>query len=170
MRRISDLADHSGHCGFDREDVNHVLGHLQWWLYRAAFIDDDDQAQAHDKWVCDRFTAHAGLSPELEKMWAGEGTYSDGRPISTRFAFSDDPRDWVIHVWHPDPLHPDNRPGTVLECPEEPYRFGKRYLLVMAPGTYRLDRRSGRLTTARHRRGPVMTTNDLAGLPVYEKD
>ena len=61
-------------------------------------------------------------------------TYDDGRVVATRFQFGERECDWLIHVWHPDPLHPNNRPGAVIEFPGEPFRFGCRHLLVTAPG------------------------------------
>ena len=111
--------------GFDPEmtnDLGHQLDEVQRWLWLAAFCDDDDHTESE----CERMA-----NPEAQKA---ADTYSDGRPVTTTFRFGDGDHDYVTHVWHPDPLHPRNRAGTVIEFSEGPYPFRWRQLIVTAPG------------------------------------
>lgn len=116
-----------------------VLWDLDRWLHRVAFIDNDDQAEAHDDWVMAQIRAYPpGQSPGLARQKRDVNTYSDGRPVSTTIRFGpDEDVHFVTHVWHPDPLHPDNRVGAVIEFgvadrPDDDL-FGRRRLIVVAP-------------------------------------
>jgi hypothetical protein len=95
-------------------------------LWQAAFIDDDDQAEAEAQ--------RASVPEEIQKAREAANAYSDGRPVTTTSRFGDGEHDYVTHVWHPDPLHPDNRPGAVIDFSVGPYPFRYRRLIVTAPG------------------------------------
>ena len=124
--RINEIIDalDSAH-GFDPEvtnDLGYQLDEAQMWLWLAAFCDDDDHTKSEYERMAD---------PEAQKA---ADTYSDGRPVTTTFRFGDGDHDYVTHVWHPDPLHPRNRSGAVIEFSEGPYPFRWRQLIVTAPG------------------------------------
>jgi hypothetical protein len=117
MRRIEDIIDALDVTdSFENFEALNDLGYqfdtLHDWLRRAAFCDDHRQAEAQE----------------------AQNTYIDGRTVATTFKFGDRKCDWVTHVWHPDPLHPDNRPGAMIEFCQEPYPWSYRYLVVTAPG------------------------------------
>jgi hypothetical protein len=114
------------------------------YLWLAAFVDDHRQAdwwkQQRIGWV--RVNGFSEPEPELERARKAADVYSDGRPVTTTFRFGDGGDEYVTHVWHPDPLHPDNRPGAVIEFSRGPYPFRFRNVIVTAPGiidTYESD-------------------------------
>ena len=130
--------------GFDKgeafDDLGYQLDEVRGWLWQTAFVDDDDQAEA--EWKRDRAWARsrppnlevATCHPESVKAWEAAAVYSDGRPVSTTLRFGDGEHDYVTYFWHPDPLHPRNRPGAVVEVSEGPYPFRFRQIVVTAPG------------------------------------
>jgi hypothetical protein len=60
-------------------------------------------------------------------------TYTDGRPVSTHLHFGEGSR-WV-HLWHPDPSNPHNKPRAVGELTT---RGGTRKQIVI-PAVGHLD-------------------------------
>ena len=139
MRRIQDIIDALDgiDCHANCEplnDLGYQFDTLYGCLWRAAFCDDHRQAEA---WEGRRMRARVGTDgpdPEIQKSQEAQNTYIDGRTVATTFKFGDREYDWVTHVWHPDPLHPDNRPGAMIEVSQEPYPWSYRYLIVTAPG------------------------------------
>jgi hypothetical protein len=93
------------------------LGQLEQWLYLAAFVDDDEAGNEIGWNVGDLISGDA------------VNTYSDGRPVATTIRWDGG---WVTHVWHPDPLHPSNRPGQLFDLEEE--LASRRRLIITAPG------------------------------------
>ena len=77
-------------------DITCSLDQLELWLYLAAFVDDDNAGNEIGWNVRDLISGDA------------VNTYSDGRPVATTIRWDGG---WVTHVWHPDSLHPANRPG-----------------------------------------------------------
>lgn len=135
-----------GAHGFDSEDGNdlaYMLANAGYYLWLAAFVDDHRQADAEKQRGIAWGPAHPATDPNPEaKAHKAADTYSDGRPVTTTFRFGDGADDYVTHVWHPDPLHPDNRPGAVIEFSQGPFPFRYRHLIVTAPGiidTYKSD-------------------------------
>jgi hypothetical protein len=127
----------------DAEDLDSLLVNVVYVLWRAAFVDDhrqDDCAQWRIAWP----PTHPVPDPEPEEERAlkAADTYSDGRPVTTTFRYGNAEDEYVTHVWHPDPPHPDNRPGAVLESSQGPFPFRFRHVAVTAPGvidTYEVD-------------------------------
>ena len=72
--------------------------------------------------------------PEFTEMLQAENTYSDGRPVVTIVRYGPGEDEYVCHVWHPDPQHPDNQPGKVIISTQGPHPFRWRYATVVAPG------------------------------------
>jgi hypothetical protein len=91
---------------------------MRQWLYRAAFVDDDEI-------VSGVRSIPAARTDDLDL-----NHYSDGRQVATTLRWPDG---WYTHVWHRDPLHPDNRPGQVLELQEYSYDCPRR-VVITAPG------------------------------------
>ncbi len=111
------------------DDVTSSLRQAEMWLFLAAFVDDDD--------ACNE------MGWDVWDLMAGDAvnTYSDGRPVATTIQWDGG---WVTHVWHPDPLHPSNRPGQVLDLEEE--SGCRRRLIITAPGildTFETDEEVG---------------------------
>jgi hypothetical protein len=133
MHRVRRLYDSVGtlDAGLDiSTDITCSLRQLEMWLYLAAFVDDDE--------------AYNDMGGHLCNLMAGDAvnTYSDGRPVATTIRWDGG---WVTHVWHPDPLHPSNRPGQVLDLEEESGRCRRR-LIITAPGildTFETDEEVG---------------------------
>jgi hypothetical protein len=99
------------------------------WLYLAAFVGDDD--------------ARNDMGWHMRDLMGEDAvnTYSDCRPVSTTIRWDDG---WVTHVWHPDRLHPSNRPGQVFDLEEE--SGCRRRLIITAPGildTFETDEEVG---------------------------
>ena len=62
-------------------------------------------------------------------------------PVTTTLRFGDAEDDYVMHVWHPDPDHPDNQPRASHEfCrgPGDGYPWRCGMLEVTTPGSIRL--------------------------------
>jgi hypothetical protein len=120
-QRVRRLHDSVGTFDADIEisnDLTCSLGQLEMWLFLAAFVDDDD--------------ASNDMGWHVRDLMGGDAvnTYSDCRPVSTTIRWDGG---WVTRVWHPDPLHPSNRPGQVLDLEEESGRCRRR-LIITAPG------------------------------------
>jgi hypothetical protein len=118
--RVRRLYDSVGGLDLDLDtsaDITCSLGQLEMWLHLAAFVDDDD--------ACNDMGWH------VRHLMGGDAvnTYSDGRPVATTIRWDGG---WVTHVWHPDPLHPSNRPGQVFDLEEE--SGCRRRLIITAPG------------------------------------
>jgi hypothetical protein len=132
MHRVRRLYDSVGGLDPALETTNDgmcSLGQLELWLYLAAFVDDDDAGNEID-W-------------SVRELIGGDAvnTYSDGRPVATTIRWD---RGWVTHIWHPDPLHPSNRPGQVFDLEEE--SGCRRRLIITAPGildTFETDEEVG---------------------------
>jgi hypothetical protein len=132
MHRVRRLYDVFGGLDPDLETTNDgmcSLGQLELWLYLAAFIDDDD--------------AGNDMGWHVRDLIGGDAVnaYSDGRAVATTIRWDGG---WVTHVWHPDPLHPSNRPGQVLDLEEE--SGCRRRLIITAPGildTFETDEEVG---------------------------
>jgi hypothetical protein len=131
-QRVRRLYDAVGTLGADLDissDITCSLGQLELWLYLAAFVDDDD--------------ASNDMGCHVRDLMGGDAvnTYSDGRPVATTIRWDGG---WVTHVWHPDPLHPSNRPGQVFDLEEE--SGSQRRLIITAPGildTFETDEEVG---------------------------
>jgi hypothetical protein len=120
----------------DTEDLEYMLDNAVYYLWRAAFVDDHRQADAAQQrriaWA--RVIGWAEPDPELERARKAVDIYDDGRTVTTTVRFGDGEDEYATHVWHPDPLHPDNRPGSVIEFSQGPYPFRFRNVIVSAPG------------------------------------
>jgi hypothetical protein len=120
----------------DTDDLDSLLHNAVEYLWLAAFVDDHRQADAAQQprpaWA--RVNGWAEPDPELERARKAVDIYDDGRTVTTTVRFGDGEDEYATHVWHPDPLHPDNRPGAVIEFSQGPYPFRFRYLIVTAPG------------------------------------
>jgi hypothetical protein len=119
--RIERLYDLFGGLDPDLETTNDgmcSLGQLELWLYLAAFVDDDE--------------AGSEIGWNVRDLIRGDAvnTYSDGRPVATTIRWDGG---WATHIWHPDPLHPSNRPGRILDLEEELGSCPRR-LIITAPG------------------------------------
>ena len=133
MHRVRRLYDSVGGLDLDVDtstDIVCSLGQLEMWLYLAAFVDHDD--------------ARNDVGRHLRDLMGGDAvnTYSDGRPVATTIRWDGG---WVTHVWHPDPLHPSNQPGRVLDLEEES-GWCRRRLIITAPGildTFETDEEVG---------------------------
>ena len=128
----------------DADDLWCLLDNTVNYLWLAAFVDDHRQADRWEKLRIGWNQAHPVPDPNREKERAQRAAdiYDDGRAVTTTFRFGDGEDDYVTHVWHPDPLHPDNRPGAAIEFSRGPYPFRFRHLVVTAPGiidTYEVD-------------------------------
>jgi hypothetical protein len=121
-----------GGLDLDRDtstDITCSLGQLKLWFYLSAFVDDDDASNDMGWHVRDLMREDA------------VNTYSDGHPVATTIRWDGG---WVTHVWHPDPLHPSNRPGQVFDLEEE--LGSRRRLIITAPGildTFETDEEVG---------------------------
>jgi hypothetical protein len=132
--RIERLYDSVGGLDLDIDistDITCSLGQLELWLYLAAFVDDDDDDAGKE------------IGWNVRDLIRGDAVnmYSDGRPVATTIRWDGG---WVTHVWHPDPLHPSNRPGQVLDLEEEV--LCRRRLIITAPGildTFETDEEVG---------------------------
>ena len=130
IHRVRRLYD--AFAGLDPEtsdDVTSSLRQLEMWLFLAAFVDDDD--------------ASNDMGWHVRDLMGGDAvnTYSDCRPVATTIRWDGG---WVTHVWHPDPLHPSNRPGQVFDLEEE--SGCRRRLIITAPGildTFETDEEVG---------------------------
>lgn len=124
----------------DSEDLNALFSSaVEKYLRQTAFFADHHQADAHDKWVNEVMCTYIGKEidgpvPEFAEMLQAENTYSDGRPVITIVRYGPGEDEYVCHVWHPDPQHPDNQPGTVITFTQGPHPFRWRYATVVAPG------------------------------------
>jgi hypothetical protein len=61
--------------------------------------------------------------------------YSHGGPVTTMVRYGAAEEEYYMHVWHPDPTHPDNRVGGPIsfsQGPWPPWRY--RHTRVLAPG------------------------------------
>jgi hypothetical protein len=132
VHRVRRLYDSVGGLDLDLEtsdDVTSSLRQIEMWLFLAAFVDDDD--------------ASNDMGWHVRDLMGGDAvnTYSDGRPVATTIRWDGG---WVTHVWHPDPLHPLNRPGQVFDLEEE--SGCPRRLIITAPGildTFETDEEVG---------------------------
>ena len=117
VRRLHDVAESLDLDLETSDDVTSSLRQVEMWLFLAAFVDDDD---AGDE-----------IGWNVRDLMGGDevNTYSDGRPVATTIRWNGG---WVTHVWHPDPLHPSNRPGQVFDLEEE--SGCRRRLIITAPG------------------------------------
>jgi hypothetical protein len=132
IHRLKRLYDVVGDLDVDlrtSDDVTSSLCQVEVWLFLAAFVDDDDASNDIDRHVRDLMGKDA------------VNTYSDGRTVATTIRWDGG---WVTHVWHPDPLHPSNRPGQVFDLEEE--SGCRRRLIITAPGildTFETDEEVG---------------------------
>ena len=67
-------------------------------------------------------------------------TYADGRLVATAVRYGEREDEYVVHVWHPDPAHPDNQVGAVIEFSQWPYPWRYRYVHVTAPGVIEVEK------------------------------
>jgi hypothetical protein len=145
IRRIQEIVETLGErFGFDEEDcedLNALFGQaIEKYLRQATFFADDHEADAHDKWVNEVVCSYIGKEigdapvPEFEPILQAENTYDDSRPVSTTVRYGEGEDEYVTHVWHPDPQHPDNQPGAVICFSQGPSPFRWRYATVIAPG------------------------------------
>jgi len=133
MHRVRRVCDSVGGLDLDPEasdDFTYSMHQIQMLFYLAAFVDDDD--------------ASNDMGWHVRDLMRGDAvnTYSDGRPVATTIQWDGG---WVTQVWHPDPLHPSNRPGQVFDLEEESGRCRKR-LIMTAPGildTFETDEQVG---------------------------
>jgi DNA-binding MarR family transcriptional regulator len=135
IRRIQEIIEvldgaHRLHAE-DTEDLWCMLDNAVGHLYRAAFVDDHRQADAE---------AHPATALAPDEDWAHKPVdlYDDGRTVATTVRFGDGEDDYATHVWHPDPGHPDNQAGAVIEFSRGPYPFRFGLLKVTAPGAIRV--------------------------------
>jgi hypothetical protein len=98
--------------------IHAELGDIAAWLYRCAFVDDDE------------IVAGVRGIPAARTRDESLNCYSDGRPVATTLHWDGG---WHTHVWHPDPLHPDNRPGHIIE-PHEYAGDCPRRIVITTPG------------------------------------
>ena len=145
IREIIAALESSNICNIeDAQDLDSLLVNVVYVLWCAAFVDDHRQADDCAQWRIGWPPTHPVPDPKPDEGRALEAadTYSDGRPVTTTFRHGDAEDEYVTHVWHPDPLHPDNRPGGVIEFSQGPYPFRYGVVLVTAPGiidAYKID-------------------------------
>jgi hypothetical protein len=123
----------------DADDLVCMLYNAVEHLWLAAFVDDHRQADAaHWRAAGARVNGGVEPDPELDRARNAVDLYDDGRTVASTVRFGDGKDDYATHVWHPDPRHPDNQPGAVIEFTRgpSPFRFG--LLKVTAPGAIRV--------------------------------
>lgn len=113
------------------DDLQMELVEARIWLWRAAFTADDE-AEADDE--REAAWARAGVDPQTAEARRAAGIYSDGRPGHHHLPLGEGEGDYVTHIWHPDPLHPRNRAGEMLQFCEGPYPWRHRRMIITAPG------------------------------------
>jgi hypothetical protein len=69
------------------------------------------------------------------KQTKSEMTMAGLPPPPLRYGEGED--EYATHIWHPDPQHPTNRAGAVIDSSQGPYPFRYRYVTVVAPGVLR---------------------------------
>jgi hypothetical protein len=136
IRRIQEIIEALDQkYGFDGEDSEDLAclfeNAVAIYLHRAAFFDDHHRADAHYRWAIYSDTENQS---EFEEMIGDQDTYDDGRAVSTTVRYGEGKDETVKHVWHPDPQHPTNQPGAVIDFSQGPYPFRYRYVTVVAPG------------------------------------
>jgi hypothetical protein len=57
--------------------------------------------------------------------------------FTTTLRYGEGEDEYVTHIWHPDPQHPTNQAGAVIDFSPGPYPFRYRYVTVVAPGVLR---------------------------------
>jgi hypothetical protein len=129
--RIGDTVNRLELDADTEEELVCSLIQVQWFLYHAAFVDDEDAAKEVVAAYVDDDDAAEEVGCALDLMRRSDlNTYSDGRPVTTTIRWDGG---YVTHVWHPDPMHPDNRPGQVRNLQEESWPC-RRKLVITAPG------------------------------------
>lgn len=132
---IEALGEAHGFDWTDAEDLVYLFHNAVEYLRLAAFVDDYRQTDAAQPGRIAWARADGWIEPDPEP---DADLYDDGRTVATTVRFGDGDDDYATHIWHPDPGHPDNQPGAVIEFTRgpSPFRFG--LLKVTAPGVIRV--------------------------------
>jgi DNA-binding Lrp family transcriptional regulator len=69
-----------------------------------------------------------------------DNTYDDGRPVTTAVRYGEAEDEYVLHIWDPDPNHPDNQVGAVVEFSQGPHPWRHRYAHILGPDEIEIEK------------------------------
>jgi hypothetical protein len=122
------------------EDLACMLATVKGFLWAAAFGTDERRTTAE----MERDMRKAQQAPD-DIDWPivralSTDTYFDGRTVATAVRYGERDDEYYVHVWHPDPAHPSNQPGAMIEFSQGPYPWRYRTVHVIAPGVIEVEK------------------------------
>jgi hypothetical protein len=101
-------------------------------MRRAVFLDAEP---AESNRLVDMVVEGSGFDMAAYRAAEGHDTYADGRPVTTTLHYGDADDEYITHVWHPDPRHPLNQVGAIIDYSQGPYPYRHRHVLVTGQWT-----------------------------------